>query len=98
MKKSEALALQTSLEKELSAVLRESCEISLALCGGLRVSFECGFINFEEDLKSVDWIKWNGWYDTLLEMLGEIRFFFERKRDDVHKLIWSYEHRKELEE
>ena len=102
MKKSEALALQTSLEKELSTRLGEGCEISLALSGGLKMSLveSDGYIIFDRQypLEEVSYVRWNWYFDALLEAIEVIKGYFKEYGEEIYKLIWSYEHRRELEE
>lgn len=102
MKKSEALALQTSLEKELSTRLGEGCEISLSLNGGLKVSLveSDGYIIFDHQypLEEVSYVRWNWYFDALLEAIEVIKDYFKEHGEEIYKLIWSYEHRRELEE
>lgn len=102
MTKSEAIELQTKIEKELSTRLGESCEVSLALSGGLKMSLieSDGYIIFDHryPLEEVSYVRWNWYFDALLEAIEVIKDYFKEHGEEIYKLIWSYEHRRELEE
>ena len=102
MTKSEAIELQTKIEKELSIRLGESCEVSLALSGGLKVFLveSDGYIIFDHQypLEEVSYVRWDWYFDALLEAIEVIKDYFKGRGEEIYQLIWSYEHRRELEE
>lgn len=105
MTKSEAIELQTKIEKELSTRLGESCEVSLTLSGGLKISLiesieSNDYIIFDHQypLEEVSYVRWNWYFDALLEAIEVIKDYFKEHGEEIYKLIWSYEHRRELEE
>lgn len=102
MTKSEAIELQTKIEKELSIRLGESCEVSLFLNGGLKMSLVesdgCIVFDHQYPLEEVSFVRWNWYFDALLEAIEVIKDYFKEHGEEIYKLIWSYEHRRELEE
>lgn len=102
MTTSEAIELQTKIEKELGIRLGEGCEISLALNGGLKVSLVAsdGYIIFDHQypLEEVSYVRWNWYFDALLEAIEVTKDYFKERGEEIYKLIWSYEHCRELEE
>lgn len=102
MTKSEAIELQGKIEKELSARLGESCEVSLALSGGLKISLAAshGYIIFDSryPLEEASYVHWSWYFNALLEAIEVIKGYFKEHGEEIYKLIWSYEHYRELEE
>ena len=102
MTESEAIELQTKIEKELSTRLGEGCEVSLSLSGGLKVSLieSDGYIIFDHQypLEEVSYVRWNWYFDALLEAIEVIKDYFKERGEEIYQLIWSYEHYRELEE
>lgn len=90
MTKQEAQQLEIECEKIFSDELGEECLVSKPLIGGLRVSFEENFVNLTKDLNSVSWVKCNGDYDRLKEVIDKIILAIRNNREKFETLMKSY--------
>lgn len=98
MTKEEAIKLENRCDKIMSGYLGMPCTLSLALTGKLKVEFDDNFITWSMARNEVDWVWYVGFYDDLLEYTGKINTCISDNRDIFEKLVWSYEHRCELED
>ena len=98
MTKQEACKLETTCDALMSHYLKTECEVSLALSGKLKISFDDGFITVKAKEGLVDYVSYAGSYSNLLEYIEKIFLCLIEHDDTFEKLIWSYEHRRELEE
>jgi hypothetical protein len=98
MTKQEACKLETTCDALMSHYLKTDCEVSLALSGRLKISFDDGYITINTKTGTVDYISYTGFYSDLQEYIDKIMLCLIEHTDVFNKLIWSYEHRRELEE
>lgn len=97
MTKEEALKLENRCDKIMSGYLGEECTVSLALSGKMRIGFDGGFITLNKNYNAADYINYHGFYVDLIEKITQAITCVEDNRDIYDQLIWSYEHRTELE-
>lgn len=99
MTKQEALKLENRCDKIMSGYLGKECTVSLALTGRLRIEFNDGdYITWNMSCNNVDYVRYIGDYDYLVEIIDKVKECIYNNRDIFERLIWSYEHRRELEE
>lgn len=98
MTKQEASKLETTCDALMSHYLKTECEVSLALSGKLKISFDDGYITVNRSSGAVDYIRYTGFYSDLQEYIDKIMICLIDHTDIFNSLIWSYEHRRELEE
>lgn len=99
MTKQEALRLENRGDKIMSGYLGKECTVSLALTGKLKIEFNDGdYITWNMTCNDVDYVSYVGSYDYLVETISKVKECVEENRDIFELLIWSYEHRTELEE
>lgn len=98
MTKQEALELERSCDEKMSSYLNEDCEMSLALTGKLKISFDNGFFTLNTKKYSVCYVKYMGDYADLLEKIDQAITCIKENREEFDKLIWSYEHIRDLDE
>lgn len=98
MTKEEAIKLEERCDELMSRCLDRSCMVSLALSGKFKIAFDDGdYITWDMDCNDASYIQYHGSYDTLVWMIEDIREIIDDNRDIFNNLIWSYEHRRELE-
>lgn len=97
MTKKEACELEKICDALMSQYLKTDCEVSLALSGRLKIRFNDGYINIDKQLGGADYISYVGSYDELQETINKIVSCIDEHKSVFDKLIWSYEHRTELE-
>lgn len=98
MTKEEALKLENRCDKIMSGYLGRSCTVSLALTGKLKVVFDDGdYITWNMTCNCVDYIRYVGFYDNLVEDITKVKECIDDNRDIFNSLVWSYKHRTELE-
>lgn len=99
MTKQEAIKLENRCDKIMSGYLGEECTVSMALTGKLKVIFKDGdYITIMRTCDDVDYVNFTGCYSDLLDKIECVIECVKDNRDIFEKLIWSYEHRTELEE
>lgn len=99
MTKDEAIRLENRCDKIMSGYLGKSCTVSMALTGKLKIMFNDGdYITWNMTCNAVDCVSYVGYYDELVEMIGKVKECIDDNRDIFSNLIWSYNHRTELEE
>ena len=99
MTKKEALVLENRCDKIMSGYLGRECLVSLALTGKLKIEFNDGdFITVNKQANAVDYINYMGCYSDLLDDINKVLTCVRENSDIFDQLIWSYEHRTELEE
>lgn len=99
MTKEEAINLENRCDKVMSGYLGECCTVSMSLNGKLKIEFGYGeFITFDIGNNKVIYVSYSGYYSDLLELIPKITECVNENRDIFEKLIWSYGHRRELEE
>jgi hypothetical protein len=76
----------------------EKCTLSLALTGKLKIMFDVNFITWNMACNDVDWVWYVGFYGDLVTATVNINKCLYDNRDIFEKLVWSYEHRCELED
>lgn len=98
MTKEEALRLENRCDKIMSGYLGRSCTVSLALSGKLKIEFNDGdYITWNMAGNHADYIGYVGFYSNLEDDVNAIRECISDNYDIFSNLIWSYEHRRELE-
>ena len=98
MTKEEAIKLENRCDKIMSGYLSKSCTVSLALSGKLKIEFDDGdYITWNMTRNEVDYVCFVGDYDYLVETVEKIKECIDDNRDIFDKLVWSYNHRMELE-
>lgn len=99
MTKTEALKLENRCDKIMSGYLGRTCTVSMALTGKLKVEFIDGdYITWNMTCNDVDYIRYTGFYDYLVDDIHIIQECIDDNRDIFEQLIWSYNHRGELED
>ena len=98
MTKSEAKNIEDQCNILLSDASGKICRLSWSLTNRLRINFENDFINMASDLKSAQYICYNGYYDDLIEDIDSIKQCITDNRELFDRLIWSYQHILELSE
>lgn len=99
MTKAEAIKLEERCDKIMSGYLGRSCVVSMALSGKLKVEFDDGdYITWNVANNHVDYINYVGFYSYLEDDINNIQGCISENYDTFKDLIWSYEHRGELEE
>lgn len=98
MTKQEAMDLENKCDALMCKYVQEDCQVSMALNGRLKVYFDDGFVTLEHDYKTVHYLKFTGFRDVLEDYISKIVKCIEENRGDFEKLMWSYEHVRELEE
>ena len=98
MTKQEAIKLENRCDKIMSGYLGRSCTVSLALSGKLKIEFNDGdYITWNMAGSHVDYISYVGFYSDLVETIGKVKECIDGNRDIFNNLVWSYNHRAELE-
>lgn len=98
MTKEEAMRLENRCDKIMSGYLGHSCTVSLALSGKLKIEFNDGdYVTWNMTHNDVYYINYSGFYDDLLELIRKIKECIEDNFDIFNNLLWSYDHRNELE-
>lgn len=98
MTKEEASKLENRCDKIMSGYLGKECTVSMALTGKLKVCFNDGdYITWNVTTNNVDYVRFVGFYDELVENVGKIKECIDDNRDIFEKLLWSYSHQYELE-
>ena len=97
MTKQEAIELENKCDKLMSEYLKENCTISMALTGKLKVEFDGNYITLDKKLGETCYVKYQGYYEDLTDIINKAFFCVEDNEDMFDKLIWSYEHIRELE-
>lgn len=98
MTKEEAIRLENRCDKIMSGYLGKSCTVSLALTGKLKIEFDDGdYITWNITTNDADYVRYTGFYDYLDELITNVRESITDNRDIFNSLIWSYNHRAELE-
>lgn len=97
MTKQEAIELENKCDELMSKYLEEKCRVSLALTGKLKIEFDGNYITINKKLKEVDYVNCVGYYGWLQYIIEKAFDCIYDHEDDFDKLIWSYEHIRELE-
>jgi hypothetical protein len=99
MTKQEAIKLENRCDKIVSGYVGEECTVSMALSGKFKVEFNDGcYITWRMTCNEADYVYHIGYHDELVDRIAKIKECINDNRDIFEKLIWSYEHRTELEE
>lgn len=99
MTKQEAMKLETRCDKIMSGYLGRSCTVSMALTGKLKVMFNDGdYITMKRVYDEPDYISYTGDYDDLKEKIANVIECLSDNKDVFDQLMWSYDHRRELED
>lgn len=96
MTKREAFELEATCDMLMSQYLNCECFVSMALTGRFKVTFDSGYITLEKDNKSPSYVNYHGSYLSLGEYIDSIARCIEENKELFEKLVWSYEHQKEL--
>ena len=97
MTKQEAMELETKCDNLLIQCTGEDCKVSMALTGRLKVYFDANFIVLNKDYKTVNYLKYTGYYEDLNEYIEKIVKCVNENKELFDQLMWSYEHNRELE-
>lgn len=99
MTKKEAEVLENRGDKIMSGYLGKECIVSMALTGKLKIEFNDGdYITWNMTQNVPDYVSYTGCYVDLLEIFDKIKECIDQNRDIFELLMWSYTHRRELEE
>lgn len=99
MTREEARALELTCEKLLFDATGENCSVSMALSGHLRIQFgENNMTISKHDLFTVEWMNYNGDFTVLLDEIDVIQKTIQENNKLFKRLMWSYEHIRELGE
>lgn len=99
MTREEAKVLELACDKLLSDAVGENCSVSMALAGHLRIRFgENNMTISKHDLFTVEWINYTGDFTVLLDEIDVIQKTIQENIESFKRLMWSYEHIRELEE
>lgn len=98
MTKEEALRLENRCDKIMSGYLGKECTVSMTLTGKLKIILNGDYITWNMTCNDVDYVWWVGFYNDLVETIGKVKECIGDNRDIFEQLIWSYNHRTELEE
>lgn len=97
MTKEEAVRLENRCDKIMSGYLGRSCMVSLALSGKLKIEFDDGdYITWNMTCNNVDYVNYTGFYDGLVEIIGNVKECIDDNRDIFTSLIDSYNNMAEL--
>ena len=98
MTKQEAHRLEKLCDDLMTYYLKTECEVSMALTGRLKISFDNSYINVNRgDDVSIHYINYHGLYNDLQEYIDKILSCVTNNKEIFDNLVWSYEHRGELE-
>ena len=98
MTKKEAIELENKCDELMSEYLGEDCTVSMALSGRFKVKFGDDYITLTKDIGTASYVKYHGYYSDLEEHINLIIKCIKENTDIFNKLIWSYEHIREIEE
>jgi hypothetical protein len=99
MTKEEAIQLENRCDKIMSQYLGEECIVCLALSGRLKIMFNEGdYVTWNMDTNNPAYINYRGFYRDLQKYVKSIKTCISDNFDIFDQLIYSYEHRKELED
>ena len=101
MTKQEAIQLEKDCENFIKDNLEEDgfVEVSMTLTGRLSVRLNDNKICFNPNNNwKTEYVSWNGDYRDLKLTQKKIKHLIREFSSDFEKLIWSYEHRTELED
>lgn len=100
MTKIEAKRLEDVCDEVISLYLGELCRVSMALSGRLRIGFHDSgtFIILTKDLTDISYVNFTGDWDQLMTITDNIVKCIMENSGIFYKLLWSYEHKNELEE
>lgn len=96
MTKQEAINLENKCDELMSKYTKEKCNVSLALTGKLRIEFDGNYITLNKKLREADYVRYVGYYEDLCLIVDQAFNCIEDHEDMFDKLIWSYEHVREL--
>lgn len=99
MTKAEAIELENRCDKIMSGYLGMPCTVSMALSGSLKIELNDGdYITWKMSSNRVDYINYVGFYSDLEDDINNIQGCISENYDIFKDLMWSYEHRGELED
>jgi hypothetical protein len=98
MTKKEAIELENKCDELMSRYLNKYCNVSMALNGRLKVSFDDNYITLTKDISTAWYVKFNGFYLELEEYIDSIIKCVKDNVDIFNELMWSYEHISEITE
>lgn len=100
MTRNEAIDIQNKCDKLISDTIDSKCEVSMALTGKLKVSYDSNFITFaiKDDGIGVDYISYTGWYEDLMVDVDRIRDCLTDNFYMFNQLMWSYRNIDKLED
>lgn len=99
MTKEEAIQLENRCDKIMSGYLGEECVVCLALSGRLKIMFNEGdYVTWNMNANNPAYINYRGFYRDLQKYVNSIKKCISDNFDIFDQLIYSYEHRKELED
>ena len=99
MTKKEAESIEKTCDYILGGYLKCDCSVSMALSGHLKIQFGEQYITISKtDLQTPVWIKYNGFWKDVQEIITDIQNVICDNRVLFERLMWSYEHGDELEE
>jgi hypothetical protein len=95
--KAEAIKLEKEIENIIGKnIVDDTVEVSMSLTGRLQVRFREGFINVNLDYKTIDFIKYEGLYESFIETTNKIISVLSKHKEELDLLIESYENRRNL--
>lgn len=97
MTNQEAIELEERCDSLMSEYLKEDCTVSLALSNRLKINFDNNYITLNKTLDGAYYVRYVGFYEDLAEHIKTAIKCVRDNKEDFDKLIWSYEHIRELE-
>lgn len=98
MTKDEARSLIDRCGEIMSGYLGRAVTLSMSLSGKLKIEFDDGdYITWKLFGNRVDYVSYVGFYSDLDDDVSRIRACISDNYDIFNNLMWSYEHRNELE-
>ena len=98
MTKQEAQALERVCDSLMSHYLKEECTVYMALSGKLRIAINDYYITINTKTRTANYIRFTGFYEDLQEHIHNAITCITENPGVFDKLIWSYEHVRELTE
>lgn len=100
MTKQEACRIEETCDALMSRYLKTECEVSMALTGKLKISFDGNYITVNRmgDELSIDYVRYVGFMDNLQDDIDRAFSCLREHANTFDTLMWSYDHRGELTE
>ena len=97
MTNQEAIELEERCDSLMSEYLKEDCAVSFALSNRLKINFDSNYITLNKTFDGAYYVRYVGFYEDLAEYIKSAIKCVRDNKETFDKLIWSYEHIRELE-